>query len=67
MLLNYLITIIVTHLGRLQLGWDEPVMNLSSYSEAWHAIKPHDQLDEVDHRPHGVLLVSWVNAVDFAI
>ena len=61
------ITIIYTHLGRFQLVRDEPVMNLSSYSETWHAILPHNQLEEVDHRPHSVLLASWVNAVDFAM
>ena len=51
----------------LQLGWDEPVVNLSCYSEAWHAILPHNQLEEVDQRSHSILPLSWVNAVNFAI
>lgn len=55
------------YLFRLQLGWDEPLMSFSSCFEAWHAILPNNQLEKVDHRPHGVLPVSWINAVDFMV
>ena len=58
---------IVPHLGRFQLCRDEPVMNLSCYSEVWHTISSHNQLEEIDHRPPSVLFIIWINAVDFAI